>query len=211
MSMNYEAKNLSYRLGDSYLFRRINFKLSPGECLHIQGHNGAGKSTLLKILAGLAIAQKGTITWQQNNIHAKPEQYYAAMSYLGHKDGIKRALTPYENIMNCTTNENRCSVAELHALLTTFQLVPLMHRFCYQLSAGQKRKVALASLILQKKPLWILDEPFTTLDLQSSHCFKQIMDQHLHQGGIIVLASHRVEEEANYQHINLSADVNSVC
>lgn len=201
--MHFEVKNLSCSRGNRHLFRNLNICLPAGKLLFITGSNGAGKSSLLKILAGLISPEKGYVTWCERNIKHESSWYHANMSYLGHKDSLKKALTPYENITHqLSVGEGTDSKTEIKSLLTMLELQQFAHTSCQQLSAGQRRKVALAALMLKKRPLWILDEPFTALDATSVSTVKTCFQQHTAQGGMIIMASHSLDPAEEV--INLS-------
>jgi len=172
------AKNLSCKKGDQYLFRNLSFSISPGELLFVKGPNGSGKTSLLKILAGLSSPDKGSLIRGE-------------MSYCGHKEGHKAILTPFENIKNyCAIAGVKESKNEIIEVLTQLEIFSLMHIPCQRLSAGQRKKVALSSLILSQKKIWIVDEPFTSLDSRSIEKVSDMFKGHLKQGGAMIMASH---------------------
>ena len=185
------AKNLSHSKGNKALFRQVSFSLQPGQRVLVQGANGAGKSTLLKIMAGLLSPDQGQVSYQGHLLHKDAANYFNHMSYLGHQNSLKKLLTPLENIeeLLCLANA-KASDLQIHALLDELGLKAHKHQLCETLSAGECRKVALASVILKNKCLWILDEPFTSLDKASYDKLQMICQQHLKQGGMILLSCH---------------------
>ncbi len=185
------AKNLSHSKGNKILFRQVNLTIAPGKRVLVQGANGAGKSTLLKIIAGLLSPDHGRVTYQGHPLRHHSAQYFNHMSYLGHQNSLKQLLTPLENLqeMLCLAN-SRASETDIHDLLDTLGLKAHKEQRCETLSAGECRKVALASVILKKKPLWILDEPFNALDKQSYNQLQTLCQQHLQHGGMILLSCH---------------------
>ncbi len=199
--MKLEAKQLSLSRGNRPLFRNLNISLMAGELVFIEGPNGAGKSSLLKLLAGLFIPDKGHISWENRRQTTLSED----IAYLGHKDGLRKALTPIENIdyqlslANVVVASNK--IAEI---LDTLALGSMQHLQCSKLSAGQKRKVALAALFLKNKPLWILDEPFTALDAVSTALCQGLLAQHLAQGGMVVMASHNPLHQVGNKVVSIS-------
>jgi heme exporter protein A len=151
------AKNLSFARANKYLFRNLNINLSAGEMLCVRGPNGSGKTTLLKVLAGMMIPDKGQITWDQQSIQ-QSEHYHARLSYLGHKDGLKLALSVVDNIqIQLALSNTHASKEEMMKACEIFGLSQYPTLACQKLSAGLKRKVALTAIILKRKPLWILD------------------------------------------------------
>lgn len=197
--MRLETKNISYQSKNKYLFRNLNINLLPGELLMVQGQNGAGKSTLLKILVGLLSPKKGGVYWQNESI-AQSMSYHKHLAYLGHQDGLRLELTAMEN-MKLQAALSQCK-ADQKTLLNILSCFTLPNTLCHQLSAGQKRKVALGALLLKNKPLWILDEPYTALDKQSMTQFNEYLYRHLRQNGMVVMASH-IPFENPHQVINL--------
>ena len=190
--IHFKVKHLACIKGKQYLFRNLNFDLSSGELLLIQGSNGSGKSSLLRILAGLSSSERGEI----ENEHE--------ISYIGHLPGIKKGLSVIENIHLQLGLARQCQEStEIDLVLKNFNLENQVHRLSSRLSMGQQRKVALASLILKQKPIWILDEPFTALDKNSIQILCRYIHSHLSMGGIAIVASHAVEGIEPKQQIEL--------
>ncbi len=203
--MKFEGKNLSCIRGGKLLFRKINFSLSAGQAMYLRGQNGAGKTSLLKILAGLHPPEKGALYWNDKDISQIAFDFRSAISYLGHKDGIRKALTPYENIkgMMALAGEKNDPLA-IEKILIHFKLHALQSLPCEVLSKGQQRKVMLAAMILKQKKLWILDEPFTAIDKESQDVLQQYLDRHLSRGGMIIITSHGAENNDYHQVVDLS-------
>lgn len=191
--IHFKVKHLACIKGKQFLFRDLNFELSSGELLLVQGANGSGKSSLLKILAGLASSEQGVI------------ENKSEIAYLGHKIGIKKGLTIWENIaFQLILSKQRMEEMEFQSTLRSFGLEQEPHRLCASLSMGQQRKVALSALILKRKPIWIVDEPFTGLDKKSTKVLCEIFLAHLATGGIVIVASHSVDELSPHQRIELA-------
>lgn len=170
------------------LFANLSFELQAGEALFVEGPNGSGKSSLLRLLAGIATPDSGDVLWGvqaiQENLH-----------YVGHANGIKLGLTVSENLELMQRLAMDCRVA-LRAprndeVLALLQLHPQKNKLAKHLSAGQRRRLALARLFLLPKPVWILDEPMTALDVATQATFLAEMEKHLEQGGIVVASSHQ--------------------
>ncbi len=189
--MHIEALHLSHSRTDRYLFRNLNFKLHAGQLLRVEGQNGAGKTTLLKVLAGLITPDKGKVTWQDQTIAHSPH-FKESMALISHKAGINPVLSVKENIAlqlclaNAPYDENL-----LADVLNKFALSAKVNERCFQLSQGQQRKVALCALILKKKSLWLLDEPYTALDSDSINIFNTYIQDHLDNKGLVIMASHQ--------------------
>jgi len=186
------ATALSCVRGERCLFAGLDLAVGPGEWLHVQGENGAGKTSLLRILAGLSPAAEGEIFWQGESIKALAEDYRRHLLFLGHHGAVKEELTPLENL-TLAAQLDGTALDEPEALkaLARFGLrgrEDLAVRF---LSAGQKRRVLLARLAVRQATLWILDEPFTALDVKAVEMLSGLIVEHVTQGGIAILTSHQ--------------------
>lgn len=187
-----QATNLSCIRQHKTLFTSVSFELRSGEILLIEGPNGSGKSSLLRLLAGLATPCTGDIYWRNKLICHSRLAYSEDLHYLGHTNGIKLGLTVTENLRLASRlalkKEDREN--EGHALLSALQLSTHKNILAKYLSAGQRRRLGLAKLMLFPKTLWILDEPLTALDLPTQAFFLSQLESHLQQGGIAVISSH---------------------
>lgn len=186
------AHGLSCIRGERRLFSGLDFSVGPGEWLHVQGENGAGKTSLLRILASLSPPAEGEIRWRGEPIASLAEDYRRELLFLGHHGAVKEELTPYENlILAARLDGTELDEAAALQALARFGLrgrEDLAVRF---LSAGQKRRVLLARLAVRKATLWILDEPFTALDVKAVEMLSGLIVEHVTQGGIAILTSHQ--------------------
>ena len=199
-----EARGLSCIRDDRVLFEDLDFTLNNNQVLLLEGRNGSGKTSLLRIICGFREQDAGELLWCNRTI--KDGGFYAEMAYVGHLDGVKKELTVLENL--------RMSLALSQAgKYTIDQALDKVHLAGYDdslvqsLSAGQKRRLSLARLLITKKSLWVLDEPFTSIDKQGIKLIESLMHEHISNGGMIILTSHHdlVLHEADVQKINLSA------
>ncbi len=182
---------LSCERGYRELFTELSFDLLPGEILHIKGENGAGKTSLLRIIAGLALPVSGHVYFDSYDCRKYRSEYNEHIAFMGHKLGIKLELTPIENIDSDCELGKQCTQKEIIAVLEQVGLYGFEEMYCNQLSAGQKRRVALAQLLLSQAKLWILDEPFTSLDVVGVDYFLQVIQQHVKTGGMVLLTTHQ--------------------
>lgn len=186
--MSLAAENLAALRGERLLFRGLGFTLPPGGALALTGPNGSGKTTLLRLLAGLARPFAGRVTWQGRPIAADPEAHRARLRWIGHLPGLKAALTPAESLAFEARLAGRPD--GLTAALAAFDLEPFAHLPARVLSAGQRRRVALARLALGPAALWLLDEPASALDAASEARLWALAEAHLAAGGALVVATH---------------------
>ena len=195
-----EAISLQCVRGERELFHDLSFVLSSGEMLLVSGPNGSGKTSLLRLLCGLSPPASGEIRWQGESVRAQRSEYCRHMTYLGHHNGVKEELTPLENL-RVAAGVASVDVVEtrLHAALDRVGLAGYEELPAKLLSQGQKRRVALARLLLADARLWILDEPLAALDVQAVALVEEMLAAHLAGGGLAVLTTH--------QPLNISVNV----
>ena len=189
--MNAEAPLLEVNdLGCGRLWARLSFVLRAGGMLQITGANGAGKTTLIRVLCGLANPDCGEVLWRRQNIFAAADDYRADLLYVGHRDGIKNELTPMENLSFAAALHDSPPLMTPQAAL---QKVGIQNgdKPCGQLSAGQKRRTALARLLINRATIWFLDEPLTALDDDGREMLGGLVSAHLADGGAAVVATHQ--------------------
>ncbi len=187
-----EAHDLACRRGDRRLFSALALTLQPGQLLRVAGANGSGKTSLLRLLAGLALPNAGEVRWRALPIQRQREAYARALFYLGHLGGLKEDLSPLENLRaDAGLAGTAVDDDGLNQALTQWGLARQARLPVRLLSAGQRRRAALARLALVDAPLWILDEPFNALDSDAvAHLGRQI-EQHIAGGGMAVVTSHQ--------------------
>lgn len=180
----FTAQALACRRGERLLFRQLSFELPPATALVLTGPNGSGKSSLLRLLAGLARPLTGQVSWSDGG------ETVARVAFLGHQEALKGDLTLAENLA-FVGQLYGTPVVLLDAALRRWGLLSLAKLPVRVLSAGQRRRAALARLLLQGRELWLLDEPTTALDSDSVACFEAQLAEHLAAGGRAVLATHQ--------------------
>lgn len=186
------ANNLSAVRGERLLFEKLSFKCNNGTVLYLQGANGTGKTTLLRMLCGLSTPNSGTIDWCGTNINDLAEEYHQNVLYIGHLPSIKEDLTALENLQfSLALTGDQFDLAQATDVLKMLGLGRGLHLPTRMLSQGQKRRVALARLWLQDLPLWILDEPFTALDVAATELLKQKIESFANAGGMVIMTTHQ--------------------
>jgi heme exporter protein A len=186
------ADNLVGVRGERLLFEKLSFKLNNGSVLYLQGANGSGKTTLLRTICGLSKPYEGNINWCGENINTLAEEYFKHVLYIGHLPGIKEDLTALENLQfSLSLSGVDVSIDKASEALKSLGLAKGLNLPTRMLSQGQKRRVALARLWLQELPLWILDEPFTALDVDAAQLLKQKIEMFANDGGMVVMTTHQ--------------------
>ena len=181
--------NLSCMRNDRLLFEHLEIELAAGQMLVVEGPNGCGKTSLLRILTGLRLADGGEVLWRGEPIDRLAGDYFEQVNYVGHHDGVKHELSCLENL-RLARAMGVPSKQDLDDVLDKVNLYAYGETEVGSLSAGQKRRLALARLLATDALLWILDEPFTSLDKASMALFSGLFEQHLQQQGVIVMTSH---------------------
>jgi heme exporter protein A len=171
----------------------------------LEGRNGSGKTSLLRILCGIRLPDAGTVTWGGTDINRLGADYHEHTAYVGHRDGVKLDLTPRENLA-VARGLGKPSNISLDAALEKVDLYGFEDVLTRNLSAGQQRRLALARLLVTDTVLWILDEPFTSLDVHGIKVIEELLEQHTATGGMLAVTSHHAVNlnATPVQHINLS-------
>ena len=198
-----QVVDLSCIRDDRVLFEGLSFELSAGQVLLLEGKNGSGKTSLLRILCGFREADAGQVKWCGDAIN--DADYYVDMAYVGHLDGVKKELTVLENL-RVSLALGQAGQYSIQKALAKVHLDDFDDALVQTLSAGQKRRLSLARLLITKNRLWILDEPFTSLDKAGIALIEALMIEHCANGGMIVLTSHHDIDlpEVDVQRILLS-------
>jgi heme exporter protein A len=185
-----EVENLESTRDDRVLFSGLNFVLKAGEAILVEGANGSGKTTLLRIVCGFVRPDAGVVRWCGQDAERIRPDYQAEVAYLGHAPGIKDELTALENLRIARALGRPRKGIRLQDAMERVGLAGYEYAPVRALSAGQRRRVALARLLVTEARLWILDEPFTALDKAGISTVESILEAHCAQGGMAVLSSH---------------------
>ncbi|MDY6941604.1 MAG: cytochrome c biogenesis heme-transporting ATPase CcmA [Pseudomonadota bacterium] len=172
------------------LFEGLSFQLYPGDALEIEGRNGSGKTSLLRILAGLSEPEEGAVRWRDRDIRSWQSSFHGELAYVGHLNGVSSDLTAVENLQFAGSLGDGRADIDFEAALHRVGLLGFEDVLVRRLSAGQRRRVALAHLLLASASLWILDEPLTALDVRGQAMVARLVNDHLSQGGIVVSSTH---------------------
>jgi len=182
------AEKLACARGERRLFDGLSFTVKAGQALAVEGANGAGKTSLLRLLAGLLTPFAGRVVVRTAQGDSDDAETRARLvGWLGHLDGLKPQMTVREQL---AFYAHLYGVAADDALLEQVNLARQADLPCRYLSAGQKRRLALARLLVSNRPLWLLDEPFAALDSAGQALVAQLMARHCGQGGIVIAATH---------------------
>lgn len=196
-----EACGLTCSKRDRTLFEGLSLVVNTGELLYLRGPNGAGKTSLLRILTGLSAPESGAVSYNGMDIAEDKTDYYRDLFYLGHKSGTNGSLSALDNL-SFWLAQHSTSVQEnvLYDVLAKVGLVGLEDVPVRYLSAGQQRRVALSRLWLKPAKVWVLDEPFTALDVKGIHLLETSMKGHVSRGGLIITTSHQPLSETAGEH-----------
>jgi heme exporter protein A len=186
--MRLSASDLACRRGGRDVFAGVSFSVASGEGLAIRGRNGAGKSSLLRMVVGLVRIAGGRLALEGGD----PELTVGEQAhYLGHQDALKPSLSVGENLRFWSAFFDAAS-ADIVEPLAAVGLDALIDLPAAYLSAGQRRRLSIARLVAVKRPIWLLDEPTSTLDAAAQARLSEIMRAHLASGGLILAATHSV-------------------
>lgn len=188
------VNNLNVFRGQRHLLENISLSVSAGQCLQIQGANGVGKTTLLRAIAGLSDYETIELHWDGVIRLPRQAEFQQSFAYLGHDAPLKGDLTALENLRFWVGLRRSTARASLEAALGAVDALSFAERPARVLSAGQRRRVALAFLILAEVPLWLLDEPTTHLDARGRARVASLLDTHLAAGGVALVVTHQALE-----------------
>jgi heme exporter protein A len=198
--MKHETRNSDAQLrieglacsrGERRLFSGFDLTLAAGEAVQIAGANGCGKTTLLRTVCGLQRPGEGSVSWNGCDVHRDADKFAGACLYLAHENALNPDLTPRENLAALTRlHGDRSGSGEIEEALTALEVAALADRPCRHLSAGQRRRAALARLRLSRAPLWLLDEPAAALDAEGRTRLGDCIAGHADGGGAVLFTTH---------------------
>ena len=185
-----ELHSLRCERDDRLLFSDLDLQLNAGEVVQIRGGNGSGKTTLLRILCGLNTSFEGEVDWFPGSDMASQQDLFRQLLYIGHRVGVNKTLTPLENLRWSCGLHRPVSDARLIEALTDFGLSGFEESQCFTLSAGQQQRVSLSRLLVSDARVWILDEPFTTLDVHGVARLESLLGEQALAGGAVLVTTH---------------------
>jgi heme exporter protein A len=204
------VENLCAERDGRVLFSGLDFSVATGQVVQVTGANGAGKTTLLRMLCGLLPATAGEIYWRGKPAATQRYEFSRDVLFLGHAPGFKAGLSPRENLQWYFALRQHTTISDIDKALAQVGLRGYEDTVCFQLSAGQQRRVALARLLVSSAHLWVLDEPFTAIDKQGVGELEAIIGDHANSGGSVVLTSHQdLSANAKIKQISLTAADNT--
>jgi len=196
------GQKLTCERGERVVFRGLDFTLSTGEVLELRGPNGAGKSSLLRLVAGFLHPAAGALLWDNGSRGTAPRPAPGALAYVGHDNAVKTVMTVAENLRLWALLAG-CGTARLVPALERVGLAGLAAMPAQYLSAGQRRRLALARLLALPARLWLLDEPTSALDAGATATVHGLIDDHCAGGGMVMIASHEAAALKNARVLHL--------
>ncbi len=190
MSALISGENLAVFRGEKLLFRNLDLALEEGQILQLLGANGSGKTTLLRALCSLVELEAGEIRWRGESISRVREQYYNEMLYAGHSDGLNGDMSAQENL-TFTARLRGSDPARVEPAIARVGLQRQASLPCRSLSAGQRRRVGLARLLVSDAVLWLLDEPLTALDVAGRELVESLLAEQVDAGRSVIFTTHQ--------------------
>jgi heme exporter protein A len=186
----FELRGIELWRGERHLLRNVSLLVKAGEMVQLVGPNGIGKTSLLRIACGLMPPESGEILCNGQSLRSDPESFNRQLAYLAHSNALKADLTAVENLRSEVALRRPISTQRCHQVLKQLGIDECANLAARSLSAGQRRRLALARIILLEAQLWILDEPTTNLDVNGVDCVESLIAAHVDAGGCALVAAH---------------------
>mgnify|MGYP001404798379 CR=1 FL=1 len=185
------ANNLSFSRNNKEIFNDLNLSISPNKIVHIAGRNGIGKTTLIKILANVLIPKTGEIYWNGKSLKKNIKEFLNNLTYIMDIQTSKNEMTVFENIFFWKKLfSSKIKYEEINILLEVLNIEKYKDTLVNKLSYGEKRKLEISRLVIEKKKLWIFDEPYLGLDKDTINIFDETLSNHTKNKGMIIFSSH---------------------
>jgi heme exporter protein A len=192
--------------GDRHVLKGVSLTLGPRQLLHISGPNGSGKTTLLRVVCGLLRPEQGEVSWGGQSISGVRLEYQAQLAYASHEPALKADLTALENLRFAVGLKRRVTIKDLRDSLERTGAAACADLPARVLSAGQRRRVAMARVLAMGASLWLLDEPFTNLDAAGAELMSALLRSHVEKGGAaLVVAHHDLTVDVDSRRLDLAA------
>jgi heme exporter protein A len=192
--------------GDRHVLKGVSLQVAPRQLLHISGPNGTGKTTLLRVVCGLLRPEQGQVSWGGRSISSIRLEYQAALAYASHEPALKADLTALENLRFAVGLKRQVETRELRARLEQTGVAGCADLPARVLSAGQRRRVAMARVLAMGAVLWLLDEPFTNLDAAGTELMSGLLRSHVEGGGAaLVVAHHTLQIDVESHRLDLGS------
>ena len=202
------ANNIYFKRNHKNILKNVSFTISSKKIIYLTGNNGVGKTTLLKIITNILKPLKGEIFWNGKNIKKNPFAFYKDLTFIMDKKTTNESLTVYENILFWhQLFSSKISKKEIESILTLLSLDQYIDTQICKLSHGEIKKLELSRLIIEKKKLWVLDEPYIGLDSISKDLFNETIINHVELGGMVILTSHTPPKIKPLEILNLDNNV----
>jgi len=176
--------------GEQHVLKGVSMQAAPGDLVHVSGPNGTGKTTLMRVITGLLHPEQGRVTWCAKSIDRSRMEYQSALAYVSHEPALKGDLTALENLNFSVGLKRSVSADELTDCLSRAGVAQCANLPARVLSAGQRRRVAMARVLAMRASLWLLDEPFTNLDARGVELVSALLLAHVRDSGIAVVVAH---------------------
>jgi heme exporter protein A len=196
-------KKLHVWRGDRHVLQGVSDEVRPRELLQVSGPNGTGKTTLLRVLSGLLRPEQGSVSWLGQPISASGAEYQAVMAYASHEPALKGDLTALENLRFVVGLKRRVTENELRASLAQTGVGACADLPVRVLSAGQRRRVAMARVLAMSATVWLLDEPYTNLDAAGTELMSSLLQAHTAGGGLALVVAHHELALASVRRLEL--------
>jgi heme exporter protein A len=192
--------------GERHVLKGVSLTLRPRELLHVSGPNGTGKTTLLRVVSGLLRPEQGSVSWLGRSITTYRTEYQAVLAYASHEPALKSDLTALENLRFAVGLKRRVAAAELRAALHRTGVGACADLPARVLSAGQRRRVAMARVLAMDASIWLLDEPYTNLDASGAELLSGLLLAHVEAGGLaLVVAHHELKLPCSIRRLELNS------